>query len=88
MVATGGLVPALTLLLDVSPDEGLRRVGRASDYFERERLEFHERVRAGYLELARAEPGRWRVLDATRSASQLADAGWPEVAGAARLTAG
>ena len=87
VVATGGLVPTLTLLLDLSPDEGLRRAGRASDYFERERLEFHERVRAGYLELARAEPGRWRVLDATRSASELAEAGWREVAGAARLTA-
>ncbi len=85
VVATGGLVPALTLLLDLPPDEGLRRAGSASDYFEREQLAFHERVRAGYLELARIEPERWRVLDATRSATELADLAWSQVAAAARL---
>jgi dTMP kinase len=85
-VATGGLAPTLTLLLDVAPDVGLRRAGSASDYFERERLEFHERVREGYLELAQAEPGRWRVMDATRPAAELADAGWSELASRARLT--
>ena len=87
-VATGGLAPALTLLLDVAPEAGLRRAGSASDYFERERLEFHERVRAGYLELAQAEPGRWRVLDATRPAAALAEAAWSQVASAAGLTEG
>ena len=86
-VATGGLAPALTLLLDIAPGVGLRRAGSASDYFERERLDFHERVRAGYLELARAQPQRWRVLDATRPAAELAAAGWSELASAAHLTA-
>ena len=86
-VATGGLAPTLTLLLDLAPEAGLRRAGRAGDYFERERLEFHERVRAGYLELARAEPARWRVLDAEQPAAPLAEAAWAELAKAAGLTA-
>ena len=56
-VATGGLLPDLTLLLDLPPFEGLRRVGRAGDYLESEPLDFHRRVRAGYLAEASASPG-------------------------------
>lgn len=44
----------------------------AEDRFEMEKVEFHERVRAGFLELARAEPNRFRVIDATRSADEVA----------------
>ncbi len=77
--ATGGLTPDLTLLLDLPPAEGLRRTGRAGDYMEREELAFHERVRAGYEVLARTEPERWRVLDASRAAAALADEAWGEV---------
>lgn len=77
--ATGGLTPDLTLLLDLPPSEGLRRAGRAGDYMERENLAFHERVRAGFAALAQAEPERWRVLDASRGADEVAGEAWTEV---------
>ncbi len=78
-VATGGLLPDLTLLLDVPPYEGLRRVGRAGDYLESEPLDFHRRVRTGYLAEAEADSGRWLVLDATRSPESLAEEAWESV---------
>jgi dTMP kinase len=72
----GDLWPDLTLLLDVAPEVGLARAGRrgAADRFERERLEFFERVRAVYLELAREAPGRIAVIDAERAAADVARA--------------
>jgi dTMP kinase len=61
-----GLVPDLTLLLDAPIEVGMARIaGREHDHFERERPEFFERVRQTYLELARAEPGRFRIIDAS-----------------------
>jgi len=64
----GELRPDLTLLFDVEPEVGLGRAGTRGrpDRFERERLEFFRRVREGYLERARAEPDRIRVVDAAR----------------------
>ena len=69
-----GIVPALTLLLDVPVTIGLQRVrGRgAADRIEAERDEFFERVRGAYLARAAAEPGRFRVIDATPPAEQVA----------------
>ncbi|HEV8141521.1 MAG TPA: dTMP kinase [Methylomirabilota bacterium] len=65
--ATGGVLPDLTLLFDLDPAEGFRRIGRRRlDHFEREKLAFHRRVRRGYLEIRRAEPKRVRVIDAAR----------------------
>jgi dTMP kinase len=65
--ATGGVLPDLTLLFDLDPAEGFRRIGRRRlDHFEREKLAFHRRVRRGYLEIQRAEPKRVRVIDAAR----------------------
>ncbi|MGY1795348.1 dTMP kinase [Geodermatophilus sp. SYSU D00525] len=74
--ATGGLVPDLTVLLDLPPEAGLARArGRAAaDRLESESVEFHERVRATFLDLAAAEPGRYLVLDAQRPADELATA--------------
>jgi dTMP kinase len=74
--ATGGLVPELTVLLDLPPETGLARArGRAvADRLESESLDFHERVRATFLDLAAAEPGRYLVLDATRPADEIATA--------------
>jgi dTMP kinase len=82
-LATGDLKPDLTFLFDCPVEIGLRRVttrlatqGRSRvrrDRFENERADFHERVRSGFLELARAEPERFRVLDASRSASEVTD---------------
>jgi dTMP kinase len=71
--ATGGVLPDLTLLLDLSPAEGLRRIrGRTLDRFERMALPFHRRVRRGYLEIARTEPKRVRVIDASRPPAVVA----------------
>ena len=70
LFATGGLIPALTICLDLPVVEGLRRKqgGDQAEWnrMERERLDFQERVRLGYLALAAAEPQRWFVLDARR----------------------
>lgn len=67
MLATGGILPDLTLVLDLDPAAGMRRIhGRALDAFERMDLEFHRRVREGYLEIARGDKNRVVVLDAGR----------------------
>ncbi len=65
-IATGGLKPDLTVLLDLDVKTGLgrnRKTGK-DDRFEQESLEFHQRVREGFLELARKEPERFVVVDA------------------------
>ena len=69
-----GIAPALTLLLDVPVEVGLRRArGRgAADRIEAEHEDFFERVRAGYLARAAAEPQRFRVVDATGSVEAVA----------------
>ncbi len=66
--ATGGLVPDLTVLLDVDPAIGLRRKKNIGEWnrLDAYELAFHQRVRSGYLELARQEPRRWVVLDASQ----------------------
>ncbi len=68
-----GFAPDLTLLFDVPPDvaEARRTSARAADRFEREADSFFSRVRQAYLERARAEPGRIRVLDARQSIAVL-----------------
>src|SRR5207247_1802333 len=70
--ATGGLVPDLTVLLDLDPAEGLRRAGDP-DRREGEPLEFHRRVRARFLELAAAEPRRYLVVDASAPVDAVRD---------------
>ncbi len=65
--ATGGLMPDLTLILNVSVESGLARAGKRSgdeDRYERMGPEFHERVRAGFLEIARRDPKRCCIIDA------------------------
>ncbi len=69
--ATGGRTPDLTILLDMDPIAGLNRRTRSADRLEAEPAEFHLRVRAGFLELARAEPGRYLVLDAARPPGEV-----------------
>ncbi|PJJ71130.1 dTMP kinase [Diaminobutyricimonas aerilata] len=73
--ATEGLLPDLTVLLDLDPTVGRSRLDEARtryDRLESEQQEFHERVRAGYLELAAAEPDRFLVLPATDSIDDIA----------------
>jgi dTMP kinase len=71
--ATGGVLPDLTLLFDVDPAIGFRRIGgRRLDAFEREKLAFHRRVRRGYLDILKSEPKRVRLVDAARTPDAVA----------------
>ncbi len=84
-MATGGLTPDLTLLFDLPVEVGQRRrqQSRANggdwNRLDAEAVAFHERVRAGYLALAAAEPQRWVVLDATLPPDALAERVWDVV---------
>jgi len=71
--ATGGLKPDLTLLLDVDVKAGLQRRAQDGDWnrLDAYQLEFHQRVRQGYLQMAQAEPRRWVVIDASRSMDEV-----------------
>jgi dTMP kinase len=78
--ATGGLHPDLIVYLDIEVEEGLRRkrssfqAGQGEwNRMDQKELDFHRRARAGYLQMAAAEPERWFVLDATRSIASLRD---------------
>ncbi|MEX1078504.1 MAG: dTMP kinase [Homoserinimonas sp.] len=74
--ATEGFMPALTVLLDLEGTAGRDRLQRRTKYdrLESEEADFHARVRAGYLELAAAEPERFLVLNATDSMESIAAA--------------
>jgi dTMP kinase len=75
--ACDGCLPTLTILLDLPVEEGLRRAGKrrgeieAVDHFEAESVVFHERVRAGFLSVARAEPHRVYVIDSRRPIEEI-----------------
>ncbi len=73
-LATDGLAPDLTLLLDLPPEVGLARARRrgTADRFENDNLSFHEGVRGRFLALAKAEPARVAVLDGTLPEDELA----------------
>ena len=80
-IATGGLPPHFTILLDVSPETGLARKDQenVTDSIGSESLEFHQRVRAGFLELAKREPKRIAVVDASRPADEVTAAAWQQL---------
>jgi dTMP kinase len=81
-IASQGIKPDLTFLFDCPVEIGLARTAQRQsqatmgagreDRFEREKVEFHKRVREGFLELARAEPTRFRIIDAVRSVGEIA----------------
>jgi dTMP kinase len=82
-IARDGLMPDLTLLYDLDPREGLARTrerdaGR-SDRFDRADLEFHRRVRQGYLEIARREPARVAVVAADAPAQTVFAETWRRI---------
>jgi dTMP kinase len=74
--ATGGLKPELTILLDLDVEEGLKRKvqGREWNRLDAYSLDFHQRVRNGYLKLVGAEPERWVKIDAGQPAEVVQDA--------------
>jgi dTMP kinase len=75
--ATGGLVPDLTILLDLDVELGLRRKTQEGSEWNRldaYTVDFHKRVRAGYLEMVRAEPQRWVVVDAAQEWKRVQEA--------------
>ncbi len=78
--ATGGLVPDLSILLDVDVETGLKRKTKSDEWnrLDAYTVEFHQRVRAGYLEMVKQEPGRWVVVDAGKQ--------WEEVQESLRST--
>ena len=79
-IATQELKPNLTILLDIEPNIGLiRKFGATRHNFEKEVLEFHQRVRQGYLELAEHEPERWLVIDAEKSKEEITEIIWQRV---------
>jgi len=98
-LTTAGLEPDLIILLDMSPEDGLRRVKAQVSLpldaevnpatlrrdveghrrFEEEPLSFHQKVRSGYLELAKVDPERWLVVDGSMSKEQIADIIWQQV---------
>lgn len=79
-LSTGGLKPDLTLLLDLDPAEGARRRSRnVPDRLEKAGLEFQGQVRQGYLQIARQEPQRIRVLDAHKPIETVASDALQEI---------
>ncbi len=79
-IATDGLMPDLTILLDCDVEVGLSRaikrnseesISGSGDRFEREKIEFHQRVREGYLKISASEPARVKVFDATEEPSVI-----------------
>lgn len=84
-IAVRGVVPDLTILLDIPPAVGLARRStrhlpiEQMDEFEREAHAFHERVRRGYLELAKESPSRWLVIDGRLPPGEIANTIWDTV---------
>ncbi len=80
-IAAYGMKPDMTILLDIDAGQGIKRAwqrinstnagANREDRFEKEEMEFHERVRQGYLKIAGAEPGRIRVIDGEREISLI-----------------
>lgn len=93
-IATGGLSPDMTLLLDIEPEQGLERAMRRNQQlglsesegrFETEQLAFHSRVRQGFLALAAQEPERFVVLDSSRPLEEVQNEAWRAVTGRSGL---
>lgn len=80
MWAVGGLVPDLTVIVDITAQEGRRRRGQVHDRLESEEDGFHEAVREHFHALAAAAPDRYLLVDGTGDAESLADAVWSRAA--------
>ncbi|MCO6385636.1 dTMP kinase [Aliihoeflea sp. 40Bstr573] len=84
-VAINGVMPDLTIILDLDPAEGMRRAASRrgsddADRYEKEDLALHEERREAYIDIARAEPARCVIIDASKAKEEVADAVWARVA--------
>lgn len=70
-IATNGLKPDLTIVLDVDVETSQKRVGAEKDRMESAGIEFFERVRKGFLEIAKQEPERVKVVDSTQTIEEI-----------------
>ncbi|MFC2044242.1 dTMP kinase [Chloroflexota bacterium] len=76
-MATRGLRPSLTVFMDIPIEVGLaRKISQRPDRFEQENIDFHRRVREGYLKMVAVEPDRWLVIDATQSREVIKEIIW------------
>ncbi len=76
-VTVAGMMPDLTIILDIDPEEGMKRAAKrrgsqSADRYEKEALDIHRRRRDAFLDIARAEPGRCVVVDAARAPARVA----------------
>ncbi len=79
-LATGGLRPDIVILLDLDPVAGLKRKRAIDgDRFERREIEFHRRVRGGYLKMAASEPARWFAIEASQKRKNVEEAIWGRI---------
>ena len=79
-IATAGRIPDRTILLDLDPSIGAKRKEQAQDYMEQEAIDFHNRVREGYMQLANESPERWLIVDALQNEDVVFDLVWSDVA--------
>ena len=83
-LTVGDLLPDITFILDIPPEEGLaraaeRRSGTAADRFESQELMLHERIRRAFLDIAEEEPNRCVVVDASQPEAMVAEDVWEVV---------
>lgn len=84
-IAINGMMPDLTIILDLDPTEGMRRAAARrgadeADRYEKEDLALQEERREAYIDIARAEPARCVIIDAAQEPDAVADAVWTRVA--------
>jgi dTMP kinase len=79
LIASAGKRPDLTIILDLPAEIGLKRIGKNPDRIEGEGVEFHERVRAGYLKIAANEPDRVKVVDGSGTIEETFKRVWAPV---------
>lgn len=81
-LAVGGFVPDLTILLNISPEEGMRRrreSSKTNDRLDLQQKDFYERVYGGYLTLAKKDPARYLVIDASAPMEEVGAQVWEAV---------
>tara|TARA_Y100000588_G_scaffold373416_1_gene447229 strand:+ start:891 stop:1529 length:639 start_codon:yes stop_codon:yes gene_type:complete len=78
-LATDGLKPDLTILLDVESHVSRERTTLSDDYLERAGIEFHERVHAGFVSLAASDPDRWIVIDGAIAPDEITELAWNQI---------